>query len=107
MSQIVTTSAIEKILARDTRAIARAISLVENGGAGASQLMQAIFPNTGKATIIGITGSPGAGKSSLVDKLALLYRSQGETVGIIAVDPSSPFSGGAILGDRIRMQTLG
>ena len=69
--------------------------------------MREIFPRTGNALIIGITGSPGAGKSSLVDKLALLYRGQKERVGIVAVDPSSPFSGGAILGDRIRMQALG
>src|SRR5207247_4728324 len=66
----------------------------------------AVFPHTGRALIIGITGAPGAGKSSLVDKLAALYRKREERVGIIAVDPSSPFSGGAILGDRIRMQTL-
>src|SRR6266498_6082332 len=69
--------------------------------------MKKIFPLTGRGVVIGITGAPGAGKSSLVDKLALHYRRQGERVGIIAVDPSSPFSGGAILGDRIRMQTLG
>jgi LAO/AO transport system kinase len=69
--------------------------------------MKAVYPHTGKALIIGITGSPGAGKSSLVDKLALFYKDKGERVGIIAVDPSSPFSGGAILGDRIRMATLG
>ncbi len=69
--------------------------------------MKSVFPLTGRGLIIGITGAPGAGKSSLVDKLALLYRKQGERVGIVAVDPSSPFSGGAILGDRIRMQTLG
>jgi LAO/AO transport system kinase len=69
--------------------------------------MQEIFPLTGRALVIGITGAPGAGKSSLVDKLAFIYRAAGERVGIIAVDPSSPFSGGAILGDRIRMQTLG
>src|SRR6202165_1947884 len=68
--------------------------------------MKQIFPRTGRALIIGITGSPGAGKSSLVDKLAAFYRKGGERVGIIAVDPSSPFSGGAILGDRIRMQAL-
>src|ERR1051325_3099201 len=68
--------------------------------------MKQVFPLIGRALIIGITGSPGAGKSSLVDKLAGFYRAQGERVGIIAVDPSSPFSGGAILGDRIRMQTL-
>jgi LAO/AO transport system kinase len=69
--------------------------------------MKAVFPRTGQGTIIGITGAPGAGKSSLVDKLALHYRQQKERVGIICVDPSSPFSGGAILGDRIRMQALG
>ena len=69
--------------------------------------MKAVFPHTGRATVIGITGSPGAGKSSLVDKLALLYKDNGDKVGIICVDPSSPFSGGAILGDRIRMATLG
>ena len=69
--------------------------------------MKAIFPHTGRAVVVGITGSPGAGKSSLVDKLALVYRKRGERIGIIAVDPSSPFSGGAILGDRIRMQALG
>jgi LAO/AO transport system kinase len=91
----------------DPRAVARAISKVEDGASDAAELMKQIFPNTGRALIIGITGSPGAGKSSLVDKLALFYRRQGERVGIVAVDPSSPFSGGAILGDRIRMQTLG
>ncbi len=69
--------------------------------------MRAVFPHTGRGLVVGITGSPGAGKSSLVDKLAALYRSRGERVGIVAVDPSSPFSGGAILGDRIRMQALG
>jgi LAO/AO transport system kinase len=69
--------------------------------------MKEVFPHSGKGLVIGITGAPGAGKSSLVDKLALLYRTQNERVGIVAVDPSSPFSGGAILGDRIRMQALG
>jgi LAO/AO transport system kinase len=96
-----------RVMAGDPGAVARAISKVEDGTPGASQLMRDIFPRTGSALIIGITGSPGAGKSSLVDKLALLYRGQNERVGIVAVDPSSPFSGGAILGDRIRMQTLG
>src|SRR3989449_6205235 len=89
------------------RAVARAISKVEDVSSDASQLMKQIFPLTGRGLVIGITGAPGAGKSSLVDKLALHYRQQDERVGIVAVDPSSPFSGGAILGDRIRMQTLG
>jgi LAO/AO transport system kinase len=81
--------------------------MVENRSDGALVLLKALFPQAGRALIIGITGSPGVGKSTLVDKLALHYRAANETVGIIAVDPSSPFSGGAILGDRIRMQTLG
>jgi GTPase len=98
---------IERIIAGDTRAVARAISKVEDVSKDAAQLMKKIFPLTGRGLVIGITGAPGAGKSSLVDKLALHYRQQGERVGIVAVDPSSPFSGGAILGDRIRMQTLG
>lgn len=98
---------IESIRAGSVRAVARAISHVEDGSERAAELMKAIFPLTGRAMVVGITGAPGAGKSSLVDKLALLYRQRGERVGIIAVDPSSPFSGGAILGDRIRMQALG
>lgn len=98
---------IEKILNGELRAVARAISKVEDGTDDAAALMKEIFPRTGRALIVGITGSPGAGKSSLVDKLALYYRKNGEKVGIVCVDPSSPFSGGAILGDRIRMQTLG
>ena len=98
---------IERLIAGDARATARAISKVEDGAGDAAELMKAVFPRTGRGTVIGITGAPGAGKSSLVDKLALSYRQQGERVGIVCVDPSSPFSGGAILGDRIRMQTLG
>ena len=98
---------VEKLLAGETRAVARSITAVENGADDAAELMKAVFPNTGKALIIGITGAPGAGKSSLVDKLAMHYRDLGERIGIICVDPSSPFSGGAILGDRIRMSTLG
>jgi len=106
-SVTITDSLIERIAAGDTRAVARAISKVEDGADDAAGLMKEVFPRTGRGLVIGITGSPGAGKSSLVDKLALLYRQRDERVGIIAVDPSSPFSGGAILGDRIRMQTLG
>lgn len=96
-----------KLFSGDARSIARAITAVENGTGDAAELMKAVFPRTGNATVIGITGSPGAGKSSLVDKLAFYYKEKGERVGIICVDPSSPFSGGAILGDRIRMATLG
>ncbi|MEO8573769.1 MAG: methylmalonyl Co-A mutase-associated GTPase MeaB [Pyrinomonadaceae bacterium] len=99
--------ALDKLLAGDTRTIARAISAVENGAESAAEIMKAVFPETGKALVIGITGAPGAGKSSLVDKIALHYKDKGERVGIICVDPTSPFSGGAILGDRIRMATLG
>jgi LAO/AO transport system kinase len=98
---------LNKLFIGDPRFIARAITLVENGSDDAAELMKAVFPKTGKATIIGITGAPGAGKSSLVDKLALHYKVKGERIGIVCVDPSSPFSGGAILGDRIRMATLG
>src|SRR3954470_22828500 len=98
---------IDKVLAGEPRSIARAITTVENGGLAAAELMKEIFPHAGKATVIGITGAPGAGKSSLVDKLALHYKDAGERIGIVCIDPSSPFSGGAILGDRIRMATLG
>lgn len=98
---------IEKLFTGDTRTVARAITKIENGAKEAADVMKAVFPRTGNALVIGITGAPGAGKSSLVDKLALHYKNQGERIGIIAVDPSSPFSGGAILGDRIRMSTLG
>lgn len=98
---------LDRVLAGDPRAVARAISKIEDGSKDAARLMKEIFPHTGRGLVIGITGAPGAGKSSLIDKLALLYRKHEERVGIIAVDPSSPFSGGAILGDRIRMQALG
>ena len=102
-----TDSLIDRINAGDAAAVARAISKIEDGSKDASALMKRIYQSSRGGLVIGITGAPGAGKSSLVDKLALHYRKQGERVGIIAVDPSSPFSGGAILGDRIRMQTLG
>ena len=88
----------------DARALARAISTVENRAEGWSDLLKALFVHTGKARVIGITGAPGAGKSTLVDQLAKHYRKENQTVGIIAVDPTSPYTGGAILGDRIRMQ---
>ena len=98
---------IEKVLAGEPRAVARAISRIENQSNDAAEIMKSIFPKAGRATVVGITGAPGAGKSSLVDKLALFYKDKGEKVGIICIDPSSPFSGGAILGDRIRMSALG
>lgn len=102
----VASSLVERILARDQRAVARAISKIENDSSDANEILKAVFTNSSQGLTVGITGPPGAGKSSLVDKLALHYRNLGKRVGIIAVDPSSPFTGGAILGDRIRMQTL-
>ncbi|HOA76083.1 MAG TPA: methylmalonyl Co-A mutase-associated GTPase MeaB [Thermosynergistes sp.] len=95
---------IKKALKGDPRAIARLISLVESESTFAHEIMKAIYPHTGKAHLIGVTGAPGAGKSTLVDKIISRYKELGKSVGIIAVDPSSPFSGGAILGDRLRMQ---
>jgi LAO/AO transport system kinase len=90
--------------AGDARALARAISTVENRGPESGELLKALFPHSGKARILGLTGAPGAGKSTLVDQLAKHYRRAGKTLGIVAVDPTSPYTGGAILGDRIRMQ---
>jgi LAO/AO transport system kinase len=97
----------DALLSGSRRALARGITLAETGGAPARELLSAVYPSTGRAHIVGITGAPGAGKSTLVNSLALHWRRAGKTIGIIAVDPSSPFSGGAILGDRIRMQPLG
>src|SRR5437660_10306568 len=95
---------VDRIRAGEVRALARAISVIEDNRPEAAQLLKALFPHSGKATVLGLTGSPGAGKSTLVDQLAREYRKQQKTVGIIAVDPTSPYTGGAILGDRIRMQ---
>jgi LAO/AO transport system kinase len=93
-----------QICAGDVRAIARAITAIEDHVPQAEELLKQIFPSTGHAHVVGVTGAPGTGKSTLVDRLAARYRRAGEQVGIIAVDPTSPYTGGAILGDRIRMQ---
>ena len=98
------TDAAQKILDGDLRALARAATWIENRSREAEPLLRELFPYTGRALIIGVTGPPGAGKSTLCDQCARLIRREGKTVGIIAVDPSSPYSGGAVLGDRIRMQ---
>ncbi len=93
-----------QVRAGDVRAISRAVSAIENHASEAEALLKQLFPHTGRAWRVGITGAPGTGKSTLVDRLAAHYRSEKKSVGIIAVDPSSPFTGGAILGDRVRMQ---
>jgi len=99
---------VEKLISRalegDHRSIARLISLVESESPQAEHIMRRIYPHSGKAHIIGLTGSPGAGKSTLADKVIAAFKGLGKTIGVIAVDPSSPFTGGAILGDRLRMQ---
>ena len=89
----------------DPRALARAITVIEDHEPGAYELLKALFPHSGEARVFGLTGPPGAGKSTLVDHLARYYREEKKTVGIVAVDPTSPYTGGAILGDRIRMQS--
>jgi LAO/AO transport system kinase len=100
----VKTGLADAVAAGDPVALARAISLVEDGGPEGEAIVAALYPRTGRATILGVTGPPGAGKSSLVSRLIALYRERGAALGVVAVDPSSAFSGGALLGDRIRMQ---
>jgi LAO/AO transport system kinase len=96
---------VQRIRSGDIRALSRAISTVEDHTPESTELLKALFPHSGRAVLLGFTGSPGAGKSTLVDQVAKIYRQQDKTIGIVAVDPTSPFSGGAILGDRIRMQS--
>lgn len=97
---------VPRLRERRPRAVARALSLVEEGGPAQRALVERIYGDAGRARVVGFTGPPGAGKSTLVDRFARLCRARGETVGILAVDPTSPYSGGALLGDRIRMQSL-
>ncbi|HEY8042233.1 MAG TPA: methylmalonyl Co-A mutase-associated GTPase MeaB [Polyangiaceae bacterium] len=94
---------VPRVLAGEIRAVARAMRIVDDRAAGRGELLKALWPHTGKAWILGVTGNPGAGKSTLVDRLIEAYRAQGQRVGVVAVDPTSPYTGGAILGDRIRM----
>ena len=94
-----------RVLGGDLRAVSRAISLIEDGVPEGARLIRELFSHTGRAWLVGVTGPPGVGKSTLVDRVARMFRSGGRRVGIVAVDPTSPFSGGAVLGDRVRMQT--
>ena len=94
----------DRVISRDARAVARAISLIENESPAAAPLVGRLHPATGRAYLVGVTGPPGAGKSTLVDALIAAFRAGGSTVGVLAVDPTSPYTGGAILGDRVRMQ---
>jgi LAO/AO transport system kinase len=98
---------VEKLLDNERRAVARSISIVETSNSDSVQLLKKIFPKIGSAYRVGITGPPGAGKSTITNQLTKYYRSQNKKVGIIAVDPTSPFTGGALLGDRVRMTEIG
>jgi LAO/AO transport system kinase len=94
----------EKIISGDIRSVARLIRDIDDNVPGAREVLKDLYPSTGKAYVVGITGAPGVGKSTLVDQMVTHLRGAGKTVGVLAVDPTSPFSGGAILGDRVRMQ---
>lgn len=96
----------ERVLGGDRRAVARLITLIENDAVGIEEELRRLVPHTGRAHVVGVTGSPGSGKSTLVGKLAREFRTRGLSVGVVAVDPTSPFTGGAVLGDRVRMQDL-
>src|SRR5262245_6659792 len=97
---------VDGLLAGNTRAVARAITAVENRTPESFLMLRRLYAHSGNGRVIGVTGSPGVGKSTLVDRLAMTYRREGQNLAVIAVDPTSPFSGGAILGDRIRMSAL-
>src|SRR5437868_5064281 len=96
---------VEQILSGDRRAVAKAISMVEDGAVGLASVSAGLYPKTGRAYTVGLTGAPGVGKSSLVEQLVRIARSHERTVAVLAIDPTSPFTGGALLGDRLRMQT--
>ncbi len=98
---------VDDLLKGDKRAAAKLISMIEDDDAGASEALAAIYPNTGKAHVVGFTGPPGVGKSSLINRLVREFRERGKKIGVVAVDPTSPFTGGAVLGDRIRMSDTG
>ena len=106
MGPTLTTSLAQRVRTGDVRALARALTRVENRAPDSFDILRQLFPHTGQAQVIGITGSPGVGKSSIVDRMAAAYRKRGNSPAVVAVDPSSPFTGGAILGDRIRMSIL-
>ncbi|HLA46611.1 MAG TPA: methylmalonyl Co-A mutase-associated GTPase MeaB [Thermoplasmata archaeon] len=98
---------VEQVLKGDKRAVAKLISMVEDDDPGATEALASVYPKTGKAHVVGFTGPPGVGKSSLINRLVREFRSRGKKVGVVAVDPTSPFTGGAVLGDRIRMADTG